>query len=206
MKVHIHRILLALVCICATCMANAQFRYGVVAGPTLTNLHFKQDIVTIKQTPGMQMGLQCEMMFPGIGFGIDFGFIYNMAGAKVNLGERLMWQVEGYGDERIMLHQINLPFHLRFKYTNLNGLEDIIAPFVYGGPDFNINVAHSHCDAMSFTTGDLGLTAGIGAEIHKRWQISGSYCWGMTYSLKAKILQNYSATTRQWTLRVAYFF
>lgn len=150
--------------------------------------------------------MQGEMMFPGIGFGIDLGFIYNMANTKVNLGQRVIWQSQGYGNELIMMHQINIPFHLRFKYTRLQGLEETIAPFVYGGPDINFTVAHSKCDAMSFAGGNIGLTAGLGVELFTRWQVSGSYTWGMTYAMKAKLLKDFSARGRQWTLRVAYFF
>ncbi len=200
------KLLLTIIALMAVVAANAEFRYAGIAGPTLTNLSFKQDLVTVSQTPGFQAGVQGEMMFPGLGFGIDLGLIYNMAGAKVNLGEKLIWQSQGYGDERIMLHQINIPFHLRFKYTRLGGLEDYFAPFVYGGPDFSILVGHSKCDAIKFAGGDLGLTAGIGFELWRNWQVSGSYTWGMTYALKTKLLQDYSARNRQWTLRVAYFF
>lgn len=186
--------------------ASAQFRYGPMAGVNLNNLHFKQDLVPVSGTIGAQAGVQAEMMFPGIGFGLDLGFLYNMAGAKVDLGDRLMWQNMGYGNENLMIHQINIPFHLRFKYTRLDGLEEIIAPFVYGGPDFNLQIAHSGCDAMKFSGGDLGVTAGIGAELYRNWQVSVQHTWGMTYALKANILQNFSGNTRQWSLRVAYLF
>lgn len=190
----------------AAAPAAAQFRYGPVLGGTITNLKFKQDLASVSQTPGMQAGLQTELMFPGIGFGIDFGLIYNMAGANVNLGDKLIWASQGYGKERIMLHQLNIPFHLRFKYTRLNGLEERFAPFVYGGPDFNILLGHSHCDAMAWAGGDLSLTAGAGVELMRHWQVSASYNWGMTYALKTQLLTNYSARTRQWTVRVAYLF
>lgn len=186
--------------------ASAQFRYGPLLGVARTNMSFKQDLVPVNASVGAQAGLQTEMMFPGIGFGIDFGLIYNMTGCKIDLGERLMWQDMGYGDEHLLLHQLNLPFHLRFKYTNLQGTEDIIAPFVYVGPEFNILVGHSKCDAMKYAGGDLSLGFGGGVELFRHWQVSASYTLGMTYCMKADILKNYSARNRQWTLRVAYLF
>lgn len=189
-----------------TPFANAQFRYGPIMGGTLTNLHFKQDLATVKKTPAFQAGIQGELMFPGIGFGIDLGLLYNLGGAKVNLGEKEIWSSQGYGNERLMLHQLTLPVHLRFKYTRLNGLEEYLAPFVYGGPDFNINVMHSNCKAMDFSGGDVSLVAGLGVELYKKWQVSGSYTWGMTYAMKTKLLTDYSARTRQWTIRLAYLF
>lgn len=200
--------LFIILCIMACCChgAYAQFRYAAVAGPTYSTLSWKQDLVSSKGAVGAQAGIQGEMMFPGIGFGIDLGLIYNMANTEVNLGEKLIWSSEGYGNELIMMHQINIPLHLRFKYTRLQGLEEVFAPFVYGGPDINFTIAHSKCDAMSFAGGNIGLTAGLGAELFTRWQISASYTWGMTYAMKSELLKDFSARSRQWTLRLAYFF
>lgn len=198
--------ILLLAVIAAAASANAQFRKAAVVGATFSDLNFKQDIVTISGVAGGQAGVMGEMIFPGIGFGLDLGLIYNMAGAKMNLGEKPMWSSQGYGLERITLHQLNIPLHLRFKYTRLGGLEDYIAPFVYAGPEFSILLAHSKCKAMQFPGGDLSVGFGLGFELWKRWQVSASYTRGMTYVTKANILTDYSAKSNQWTVRVAYFF
>lgn len=192
--------------IAGTVSANAQFRYAAIAGFEMTNLKFKQDLVDISETPSYLAGVQAEMMFPGLGFGIDLGLIYNQFGAKVNLGQRKVWSSLGYGDERVRLHAIQIPLHLRFKWTRLNGLEDYVAPFVFGGPDFNIFAAHGKCDAFKYAGGDLSLTAGGGVELFKRWQLSFAYSWGMTYAVKTKLLDNYSSRSRSYSVRLAYFF
>lgn len=186
--------------------AKAQFRYAPIAGFELTNLKFKQDLVTVSQTPSFQAGIQGEIIFPGLGFGIDTGLLYNQLGAKVNLGERKVWSSLGYGDERVRLHTLQLPLHLRFKWTRMAGLEDIVAPFVYGGPDFNILVGHGHCDAFEYAGGDLSLSVGGGVELFRKWQVSFQYSWGMTYALKTVLLDNFSARSRSYALRLAYFF
>ena len=186
--------------------AHAEFRWGATAGINVSNLHFKQDLIDLDQTIGYSAGVIGENMFPGIGFGIDFGFLYNQTGGIAKLGQKEIWSSLGYGNERIYLHQLSIPLHLRFKYTRLNGLEDRIAPFVFGGPEFNFKLANSKCDAIKYSGGDLGLTVGAGAELYKRWQVSAAYTWGMTYVLKTKLLDDFSAQTRQWTVRVAYFF
>lgn len=193
--------------------ATAQFRYSAVAGVNINNLVFKQDLFDVGQTVGAQAGVQCELMFPGLGFGMDFGLIYNQMGAKVNIGDRPIWAVDGFKNTNLMLHTIDIPLHLRFKWTRMNGLEDIIAPFVYGGPDFIINAGHSKIkgnegvqNPFEFAGGALGLTCGGGVELWKRWQVGVQYTWGMTYMLKARKLDNFSARTRQWDVRVAYYF
>lgn len=186
--------------------SNAQFRRSVVAGVNINDLVFKQDLVGVSSMVGAQAGVEGELMFPGIGFGLSFGLMYNQLGGQVNLGEKKIWASEGYGNEKLYLHNITIPLHLRFKWTRLNGFEDTLAPLIFGGPEFSILAGHSKCDAIKWAGGDLGLTAGIGAEIFKKWQVTASYTWGMTYSLKTQLLDDYSARQRHWAVRVAYFF
>lgn len=193
--------------------AAAQFRYAPVVGININDLKFKQDIFSVDKAVSFQAGIQAELMFPGIGFGIDFGLLYNQMGAKTDLGEREIWASSGFGRENVMLHTIQVPVHLRFKWTRMNGLEDYIAPFVYGGPDFGILVGHSSIKGdngagspYKYTGGDMSLTCGGGAELWKRWQVSLQYTWGMTYILKTVKLDNLSARNRHWAVRVAYFF
>ncbi len=186
--------------------SEAQFRRSVVAGVNINDLVFKQDLAGVSSLVGAQAGVEGELMFPGIGFGLSFGLMYNQLGGQVNLGEKKIWASEGYGNEKLYLHNITIPLHLRFKWTRLNGFEDTLAPLIFGGPEFSILAGHSKCDAIKWAGGDLGLTAGVGAEIFKKWQVTASYTWGMTYSLKTKLLDDYSARQRHWAVRVAYFF
>ena len=83
-------------------------------------------------------GVMAELMFPGIGFGMDFGLNYEMHGSRLHLGDQVVWASDGYGTEQSYIHLIQIPINLRFKYTRLNGVEQKIAPFVFGGPVFNI--------------------------------------------------------------------
>lgn len=206
MKRKIITLIIAVVTLCAASEADAQFRWGATAGVNFNNMKFKQDLFTVDQAFGETVGVQAEMMFPGIGFGIDMGLRYEQRGATLHMGEKLLWESQGYGNERLYIHYIDIPFHLKFKYTRLQGLEDYFAPFVYGGPTFAIQAGHSKCEAIDFSGGEIALTAGGGFELYKRWQISASYTWGMTYALKTVQLKDFSAQNRTWDIRVTYFF
>ena len=59
---------------------------------------------------------------------------------------------------------------------------------------------------MGFAGGALALDMGGGFEIMRRWQLLAGYNMGMTYVVKAKVLTNYSARSRYWYVRAAYFF
>lgn len=200
------RIVLLLI-ITATCLgASAQFRWGVRAGTNITKFHFKQDLIDVSASAGADAGVIGELMFPGIGFGIDFGLAYEMRGSKINLGQREVWASDGYGDEQCYLHTLMLPVNLRFKYTNLNGIERTVAPFVYGGPVFSLTVGHSKLNALNYPSGSILLQCGLGAELFERVQISGGYYWGTTYELITKKLDNFSARPQGWLVSAAYFF
>lgn len=207
MKRHLKHLIIALIAAVAAVPASAQFRYGPTVGISLTDLHFKQDLFTVDKTVGYSAGVQAEMMFPGIGFGIDFGLMYEQRGAKLHMGEREMWASQGIGTEQLRIHSIVVPLHLRFKYTRLNGFEDKIAPLAYAGPSFGFVAGHSKMgNSLDYAGADMGLDFGIGAEIFRRWQVSVSYTLGMTYVTKAKILTNFSARNRLWAFRATYLF
>lgn len=199
--------LIVLVCsLAAVVPAAAQFRYGPTAGIDLTTLKFKQTLFDVDRSVGYTAGIQGEMMFPGIGFGIDFAGLYTQRGATLNMGQREIWAADGYGRERSYLHYFEIPVNVRFKWTRMSGLEDYVAPYVFGGPTFSFLVAHNRNKALDYAGGDLGVQCGLGFEVLKHWQIQASYTWGMTYALKTVKLDDFSARNRTWTLRVAYLF
>ena len=81
-----------------------------------------------------------------------------------------------------------------------------MAPFIYGGPTLGIMAGHTRLRAFSFSGGDLNLDCGLGVELLRKFQISGGYSFGMTYSYEAKVLTNFSARSNFWTVRLAYLF
>lgn len=205
-------LLLAAITICFG--AHAQFRYGPQVGANFTDLNFKQEIVGTSMRVGPSANMQCEFIFSSFGLGIDFGIGYSMTGAKVNLGQKPIWslpQQGGFGNETTLAHNLHIPVHVRWKWTKMMGVEEIIAPIVYGGPEFNIQVANSNnhtgdIKAYKFSGGDVQLACGAGIELFRHYQITAGYSWGMTYMVKTRLLDNYSARCSGWTLRLAYLF
>lgn len=194
--------------------ASAQFSYGPQLGANFSELKFKQKIVDTSMQVGPSAAVQCEFIFTDFGLGIDFGLGYSMTGAKVNLGQKPVWslpQQGGFGNETTLAHNLWLPVHIRWKWTKMQGVEEIIAPIVYGGPEFNIQLANSRnrnhgIDAYRFSGGDVQLACGAGVELFRHWQITAGYSWGMTYMVKTRLLDDYSARSRGWNVRLAYMF
>ena len=199
-------LLIAFMAVVAVPMANAQMRWGASAGINVNNMKFKQVLFQVEQGIGESFGMRGEMMFPGIGFGLELGLFYQQQGATLHLGDKPIWSTQGYGNERVYVHNISIPFNLKFKWTRMQGLEDYVAPFVFGGPILQIQAGHSKGDAIKYSGGDVELCAGLGFEVLKRWQIAASYTWGMTYALKTAQLVDVSARNRTWDVRLTYFF
>ena len=185
--------------------ASAKFRWGPTVGLTVSDFQWKQKLVQTDQLCGFSAGVMGELMIPGIGFGIDMAVKYTMRGARVHFGDQKVWASQGMGNENLYFHTLQIPVNLRFKWTRMNGWEDYAAPYVFGGPVINITLAHSSCKAFEYAC-SFGLQAGLGFEIFKRWQVQGSYMWGLTYATKASQLIDYSARLKGWTVRATYFF
>ncbi len=186
--------------------AQAQFRWGATAGATLTTLDFSQNLFDVSSHAGATAGVKGELMFPGIGFGIEFGALYEMRGAGMNIGQKPIWSTQGYGKIDSYLQYLDIPLHLKFKWTRMDGFEDYLAPFVQGGPELNILLGHNHNAPLDYNAVGLGLTAGGGVELFKRWQVGVFYSWGMTTAVSMPILTDFKADNRTWNFRVSYFF
>lgn len=207
MKRSIISALIILAALIGSINVSAQFRYGAMVGGNVTSLNFRQDLASVDKSVGYSAGIVTEFMFPGIGFGIDFGLYYEQRGATLGLNDWEIWQHQGItSPQRLYMHYAVIPLHLRFKYTNLNGFEDTLAPFVFAGPSIGLLVGHSKLDCFEFPFGEFGLDFGLGVEIKRQWQVSASYNMGFTYAMKDKTLTNYSARNNTISLRVAYFF
>lgn len=190
---------------------SAEFRWGPTATMNISTYHFNQDLIKVDPSPGADVGVMGELMFPGIGFGIDFGLQYSAHGSKLHLGDYNVWSNDGFGVEQSYLHTIQIPVNLRFKYTNLYGWERTIAPFVYGGPVFEIiagqtGVEQNGKKALETSNGCISLQCGLGAELWRHFQISAGYYWAMTYETRTVKLDNVSARSQGWNVKLTYLF
>lgn len=185
--------------------ANAELRWGPTASLNFNTFHWKEPLLETKTQVGFDAGIMTEIMIPGIGFGVDAGLTYGMRRGRVDFGKWEAWSSEGFGNENVMLHTINIPLHLRFKYTRLEGIEETIAPLVFVGPLFQFNAA-TNCDAFQKPFGTIALDFGLGCELFQKYQISVGYLWGLSYSVKTRIMENLSARSDGFRLNFAILF
>lgn len=200
------KLILTLALIFCAVISQATFRWGPTVGMNVTHFSWKQKLIPTNDAVGFNAGLMGEVMIPGIGFGIDFAVKYAMVGADADFGKKLVWSSDGWGKENVRLHTIQVPLNLRFKWTRLNGVEDIVAPFAYAGPLFQFQCSSTQKGLFDIPAGSVGVQVGIGAEFLKRIQLSAGYHFGLTYALKTVKLENISAKTSNWQINLAYLF
>lgn len=191
--------------------ASAQMRWGVSAGMVHSKLKWNQEYLRTSKfetDPSVAYfaGIFGEYSIPGIGFAVDLGLQYAQRGATMHLGDFKIWQADGYGNERSYLHYIDIPIHLRFKYSNLNGFERKLAPFIFAGPSVSILVAHNDIPAFEHNPIELGIEVGGGVEIFRNYQLSVSYNWGVTNTMSATKLQSFNAKNKTLKVGLTYFF
>ena len=199
------KLVLALMAIVIGLSANAELRWGPTASVNFNTFHWKEPLLETHLRTGFDAGIMTEVMIPGIGFGVDAGLTYGMRSAKVNFGQWEVWNSDGFGNENVVLHTVNIPLHLRFKYTRLEGLEETFAPLAYAGPVFSFNVA-GNSKALEQPVGTVSLDFGIGCELFEKFQVSVGYLWGVSYATRTIKLENLSARADGFRVNFAYFF
>ncbi len=190
----------------AAALGQTTSRWGITAGATINEVHFKQhDIVPSKRALGPQLGVTGEMNFSGIGFGVEGSLLYTLKQGKVNYGERTIWESQGFGDEMVSMHYLDVPLHLKFKYNRLGGAESTIMPMVFVGPQFSFLMHGNHGDINKYSPVSVYLDMGLGCELMERVQLRGGYNFSIGQSFHTKMLDENVAKNRTWYFNVTWF-
>ena len=202
-------ILITLAAIMRPASAQTSARWGVTVGGNYNEIHFKQtDIFGTDKMFGALGGVTGELMIAGVGFGLDASLLYNLKQGRLHMGDRRVWSSQGLGDEVCRLHYIDVPLNLKFKYRNLNGVENTIAPIVFAGPTFSFLAGHNNIgdNQLKYNTVSVVLHAGVGAELFNKLQINASYNFSVGETCRTRLLDEHSAKCRTWQVTATYFF
>ena len=200
-------LLIAIVVLTATAIqAQTYSRWGITAGANINTIHFKQsDILPSKTMWGPQLGVTGEMVFSGVGFGVDGALLYSLKQGKVNYGSREAWSSLEFGDETVAMHYLDVPLHLKLKWRRLNGLENTIMPLVYVGPQFSFLTYGNHRNLNSYPAVNVYLDMGFGVELMERWQLKAGYNFSVGQTFHTKLLDDNVAKNRTWYFNLTYF-
>lgn len=196
----------AIVITAAAGIAQTASRWGITAGANINTIHFKQkDILPTKTMWGPQVGVTGEMNFAGIGFGVDGALLYSLKQGKVDYGYRDAWSWQGFGDETVAMHYIDVPLHLKFKWHKMDGLENTIMPLIYVGPQFSFLAYGNHRNLNSYPPVSVYLDMGAGIELFERMQVKVGYNFSIGQTFHTKLLDDNVAKNRTWYFNLTWF-
>ncbi len=207
MKKNILAIVIAIVAMIGSFVANAETRWGITAGANFNKIHFKQsDIFKSDYAPGGNLGVTGELMMPGIGFGVDASVLYSMRNGKLHMGDKKVFSAVGLGTENVSLHYIDIPLNLKFRYHNLDGFENTLMPMAFVGPTISVLAGHNKVkDQLSYNKMSVSMQMGIGCELFNKVQVKMGYQFGIGETLHTKLLDEHSAKNRTWFMIFTYF-
>ena len=195
-----------------TVPAAAQFRLGPKVGVAINNRSFSKDVISSDNRCGFTAGLMADFKVPVIGIGADLSVMYVHRTADM-LNESTDANVTDPEVNTVGYDYLSIPLHL--KYTlSLPLAGNVIAPFIYTGPDFAIRCSKEIVSDYQSKKFDIGWDLGVGVQLFSHLQIGAGYTWGMTKAL------NYVGTavgveaqgadingkTNGWTITAAYLF
>lgn len=182
--------------------ANAQFRFGVVAGVNVGKLDLK-DVKTItdkNNQAGFTGGLMAEFTVPVIGVGGDISAMYVRRNAEFLVNNNLEKNDRDY---------IEIPINLKWKIS-LPVVNNLVRPYIATGPSFSFLTSKKAMnDAYKNKSFYTAWNVGFGVELLNHLQIGARYGFGLTKALKAVDATGESgikAKNNYWTVTAAYLF
>lgn len=203
MKSYKKIILTLIVALCGMGVANAQFRFGVKAGLNMNSLHLNnlEDNFNKDNHCGYTLGVMTEFQVPIIGLAFDLSAMYTRMNSDLD--------AKVPNEENVSYNKnfLEIPLNLKYK-IGLPLVGSIITPYVFTGPSFAIKLDKNSLDAIKTKTCQVAWNVGLGVELVKHLQISGSYGFGMNNIAKmtgvvnttndVKVKNNYWTVTAAW--------
>ncbi len=204
MKSYKKIILTLIVALCGMGVANAQFRFGVKAGLNMNSLHLNslEDNFNKDNHCGYTLGVMTEFQVPIIGLAFDLSAMYTRMNSDLD--------AKAPEEENVSYNKnfLEIPLNLKYK-IGLPIVGSIITPYVFTGPSFAIKLDKNSIDAIKTKTCQVAWNVGLGVELIKHLQISGSYGFGMNNVAKFTGLVNTETVkvkNNYWTVTAAWLF
>lgn len=181
--------------------AKGGIRFGVKGGLGVNKVSFNHDVLDNDNRLGYSVGLTSEITVPLVGLGFDVSALYTHRSSE------LLNTVDNATYKR---DYIEVPVHVKYK-LQLPGVERLVTPFFYAGPDFSF-LAHSSDPSNSFKDYNMivSIDVGGGVEVLKKIQVSAHYSYGVNkafeYMGMSNQPSNITGKDRCWTISAAYFF
>ncbi len=198
MKIYKKIILTLLVAFCGMGIANAQLRFGVKAGLNLNSLHLSnlEKNFNDDNKCGYTLGVMTEFQVPVIGLCFDLSAMYTRMNSEIDAPE----------GEKVAYNKnfLEIPLNLKYKF-GLPVIGSVFTPYLFTGPSFAFKLDKNTGDALKTKSCQVAWNVGLGFELIRHLQISGSYGFGINNiadhwvnTEDAKVKNNYWTVTAAW--------
>lgn len=204
--------ILLLVAVLGAFGAQAQIRFGIKAGANFNKIHFS-DVESSLQPDnscGWNAGVMTEFTVPIVGLCFDASLLYSRMNNAISNDFDKTLSKELDSDMSYGKNFLEIPINIKYKF-GIPVIGSIIKPFIYTGPSFAFKLDKSIMDK----TFQCAWNIGIGVELIKHLQISGSYGFGINNVAK-EVLKNadpdfgnvekIKAKNNYWTVSAAWLF
>ncbi len=204
----IRKIVLTLlaVIVCAGA-ADAQFRFGIKAGMNINKLHFSDVNKNLQpdNSCGWNVGVMTEFTVPVIGLCFDASLMYSRMNNETSTDFDEPVSDVTDSDMTYGKNFLEIPINIKYKFQ-IPVVAAIIKPYIFTGPSFAFKLDKSIMDK----TFQAAWNVGIGLELIRHLQISGSYGFGMNNMAKqiftSSDVEQIKARNNYWTVSAAWLF
>lgn len=191
-------------------VANAELRFGIKAGVNLNSLHLNKDLkenFNSDNGTGWTAGVMGEYMAPVIGLGVDVSLMYTRMNADVDIINSQTGTVETLKNSNFL----QIPINIKYRFS-LPVVGRFVAPYIFTGPDLAFKLGKSTLEDLKTRTCQVAWNVGIGLQLFKHVQISGSYGFGLNNVVEkvasslVNIQDDVKMKNNYWTITAAYLF
>ncbi|MDR0573522.1 MAG: PorT family protein [Tannerella sp.] len=180
--------------------ANAQIRFGVKGGVSVSTVKFDKDIFNSDNVTGFHVGPSLEAMFAKGGLGFDVAVLYSQIGFDSDV-------------RAVKNDYLEVPVNLKFKFGT-----PMFNPYLSAGPyiafrvagdktwDMNVAGIKEQLKAQSF---GAGLNFSVGADVFDFLQLGVTYTLGLTDDYKTFVSEDSNdnnGKSRIWKISAAIYF
>lgn len=204
--------ILLLVAVLGAFGAQAQIRFGIKAGANFNKIHFS-DVESSLQPDnscGWNAGVMTEFTVPIVGLCFDASLLYSRMNNAISIDFDKPVADAVDSDMSYGKNFLEIPINIKYKF-GIPVIGSVFKPFIYTGPSFAFKLDKSIMDK----TFQCAWNIGIGVELIKHLQISGSYGFGINNVAK-EVLKNadhdfvnvekIKAKNNYWTVSAAWLF
>ena len=193
--------------------ANAQVKFGLKGGLSVSKITFDNDLFDSNNRTGWHIGPTLKIGLPVTGLSLDASALYEQQSSKVEDAAQ-----QG-GETTVKRQQIVLPINARYGV----GLGSLASLYFFAGPQFGFNVGDrdfswtskaDYNNTFQLKKSSFSVNVGVGASLINHLQLSASYNIAAGKTGEAKVMKvltkSYDSVTdgktNAWQVSVAYFF